>query len=143
SLDPIEDSYFSDALRPEYEVYRDKALERADQAFQEARAAWKRYQENGRIMGLQRLEAKISKKFRDQAKQLTKAYTRTQQGMEIYSLLKINSTVDQAEIHKAILQECRLQIRSMRALGMVLEPKLLQDKIKLLPDPDLSPGKSS
>ena len=143
SLDPIEDSYFSDALRPEYEVYRDKALERADQAFQEARAAWKRYQENGRIMGLQRLEAKISKKFRDQAEQLTKAYARSQQGMEIYSLLKINSSVDQAQIHKAIVRECRLQIRSMRELGMVLEPKLLQDKIKILPDPDLNPGKSS
>ena len=143
SLDPIEDSYFLNALRPEYEVYRDEALQQADQAFQEASAAWERYQDNGRIMGLQRLEANISKKFRDQAEQLTKAYKRSQQGMEKYSLLKINSPVDQAETHKAIVQECRLQIRSMRALGMVLEPKLLQDKIKKLPDPDLSPAKSS
>ena len=142
SLDPIRDSYFSDSLRPEYEVYRDKALQQADQAFDEAKAAWKRYQENGRIMGLQRLEANISKKFRDQAEQLTKAYDRSQQGAETYNLLQINMTVDQAEIHEAILKECRLQIRSMRALGMVLEPKLLQEKIELLPDPNLTPGKS-
>ena len=139
SLDPIQDSYFADALRPEYEVSRDQAIKQADQAFQEARTAWERYQENGRITGLQRLEAKISKKYRDQAEKLTTAYAQSQQGQEIYSLLKTNSKVEQAELHKAILRECQLQIRSMRALGMVLEPNLLQDKIRILPDPDLSP----
>lgn len=136
SLDPIEDIHFVDSLRPEFEIYRAKVSEEADRAFREAGSAWKKYQHNGRIMGLQRLESKISKKFRDQAKQLTKAYTQSRQGMELHRLLNINARADHEEMYQDILKECRLQIRSMRQLGMVLEPNLLEDKIKILPDPD-------
>lgn len=136
SLDPTVDSYFINSLKPEFEVYREKSLKMADRLFNEAQIAWDNYQKNGRILGLQRLEAKISKLFRDQAKELSIAHDRTQHATETYRRLNTDVPTKRLELHQAILRECRLQIRSMRELRLVLEPKLLQDKLNLLPNPD-------
>jgi pSer/pThr/pTyr-binding forkhead associated (FHA) protein len=136
SLDPEEDVHFVDALKPDFQRYRDQAVERARQAFRDARKAWETYQSKGRILGLQRLEARISNKFRDLAEQLTEAYGHAKRGADLYDLLNIDYPSDEQALYQSVLRECRLQRRSLQELRMVLEPGLLRGKLELLPDPD-------
>lgn len=136
SLNPHEDSYFINSIESEFQTHRDKVLQDARKALNEARSAWEMYNESGRIMGLQRLEAKVSKQFRNQAARLTTAYKRARHGAEIYKLLKFKDTSGGLALYQSILQECNLQLRSLRELSMVLEPSLLDAKIRLLPDPE-------
>lgn len=135
SLDPEEDSYFINSIEREFHTHRDKVLQDAQLALKEARSAWEKYNDAGRIMGLQRLEAKVSKQFRNQAALLTTAYRRARHGTEIYKLLKYDDASEGLDLYQSILQECNLQLRSLRELRMVLEPSLLDAKIRLLPDP--------
>ena len=137
SLDPLEDDFFIQAIQGEFQIHRDKVRQDADRSLSMARAAWDKYQKTGRIRGLQRLESKISIKFRKQANYLSDAYKQAHQGAEIYKLLKIEDDKSGAgTLYQTILKECRLQRRSLQELGMVLEPSLLQAKIQLLPEPD-------
>lgn len=135
SLDPVEDSYFVTAIKNEFQVHRKKILLDANRSLSIAHTAWNNYQETGGIRGLQRLERKISKKFRNQANHLSDAYKQAHRSAEIYQLLKIDNAGAQS-LYQAILKECRLQRRSLQQLGMVLEPSLLEAKLKLLPEPD-------
>lgn len=137
SLDPLEDNFFIQAIQGEFQIHRDKVRQDADRSLSIARVAWDKYQKTGGIRGLQRLESRVSIKFRKQANYLTDAYKQAHQGAEIYKLLKIEDDTSGAEtLYQTILKECRLQRRSLQELGMVLEPSLLQAKIQLLPEPD-------
>ena len=136
SLNADEDSYFINAIEGEFQSHRDKVLKDARQALKDARAAWNKYNESGRIMGLQRLEAKVSRQFRNQAALLTTAYEKARHGADIYKLLKHQDSAGGLELYQSVVQECNLQLRSLRELRMVLEPSLLDEKIRLLPDPE-------
>jgi hypothetical protein len=134
SLDPAYDSYFVTALKTEYQTHRDKALEDARLALRHADNLWTDYQKNGRITGLQRLEATISRQYREQAKRLSDAMSQSSHGMAIYHLVRIQPSEEQQSTYHAILQETRLQRRSMQELKMVLESRLFEGKIALLPE---------
>ncbi len=134
ALQPTEDSYFIQALQSDYAKHRVQALQEADRSLREARTVWSDYQSNGRITGLQRLEASISGQYRKQAERLSKAYKRSQQGAEIYRTLNSTPADPQQSMAQAILQESRLQRRSLQELKMVLDEKLLQNKLALLPE---------
>ena len=136
ALHPTEDSYFIHALQAEYTKHRTIALQQADKSLQQAKSVWSDYQNNGRITGLQRLEAKISGQYRTQAQLLSKAFERSQQGAEIYRTLNTTLPDPDQTMYQEILRESRLQRRSLQELNMVLETKLLQNKLALLPEVD-------
>ena len=135
-LRPKEDNYFIQVLQADYTQHRAQALQRADRALQEAKRVWGDYQNNGRITGLQRLEARISGQYRKQAQRLSKAFERSQQGADIYRSLNTALPDPDQTLYQEILRESRLQRRSLQELNMVLEAKLLQDKLALLPEVD-------
>jgi len=135
ALDPVEDVYFLQALNKDYETYRGALLKEAGLAFGKAGKAWETYDSNGRILGLLRLEANVSQKFRDQAAALTQAYDNVHGAWETYASLAVEPDQDQQALYGTILKECRLQRRSLQELGMVLDANLLRSKLALLPNP--------
>lgn len=136
SLDRNDDSYFLTALKSDYLAHRKSEVDDAQQSLKRAAAFWQGYLQNGRITGLQRLEATISRQYREQAKRLSDAFAASNHGMGIYHLLRMQPPQAQQSTHQAIVQETRLQRRSMQELKMVLESRLFEGKIALLPKAD-------
>jgi pSer/pThr/pTyr-binding forkhead associated (FHA) protein len=140
ALEPGRDDYFLAALKDEFEAHREKALERAQHAFEDARASWQKYREKGGIGGLQRLEAGISSSFRERANLLSEAYRDASYGRRLYSLLNAGQDGQWNELYAKIANEVELQRRSLSELAMVLEPSLKQAKLKLIPDLHADPS---
>ncbi len=136
SLDPQEDGYFIKALAPEYQSHQSEALRLAGEAFASALKQWNAYQQEGRISGLQRLEASISGQYRQQAERLAGSLKQVTRGMEIYRLLEMKVSEQHRDLNQEILRECRLQRNSMQELRMVLDSNLYNRKIALLPAVD-------
>jgi pSer/pThr/pTyr-binding forkhead associated (FHA) protein len=134
ALDREQDTYFIGALSVEFEAHRQKALARARQAFEDARATWRKYRDKGGIGGLQRLEAAISSNFRSLATMLSEAYRDACYGRKLYSLLDTNPARQWDELYTQIAREVELQRRSLSELSMVLEPSLKQAKLSLIPN---------
>jgi pSer/pThr/pTyr-binding forkhead associated (FHA) protein len=133
TLDPVQDSYYVDAAKEEFQIHRSKALEQAQQAFAASRTAWEKYRERGGIRSLYRLEARVSPGFRQLAELLTDSYEGMAKGSDIYSLLKTGLPAEWVELDSQITNEIRLQRQSLEELTMVLEPSLKQAKLALLP----------
>jgi pSer/pThr/pTyr-binding forkhead associated (FHA) protein len=134
TLDPVQDTYFIEALKGEFEAHREKALARAQQAFEDARTNWQKYRDKGGIQGLQRLEAGISPTFRSLANTLSEAYRDASYGRRLYRLLNAGYPEEWDALYTEIAREVGLQRRSLSELSMVLEPSLKQAKLKLIPD---------
>jgi pSer/pThr/pTyr-binding forkhead associated (FHA) protein len=134
SLNPEQDRYFVDALEDEFQAHREKALARAEKAFVDAEQAWASYQANGGIRGLHRLEAGVSPTFRRLAAELSDAYQHITEGVHLYQLLDTPYPPAWDELYARILNEVRLQRRSLAELAMVLEPSLKKAKLDLIPD---------
>jgi len=139
TLDPGKDVYFVEAVEDEFQFHRKKALAEAQQAFAAARGAWEKYRKSGGIRGLHRLEAKVSPGYRRLAKLLTESYENMTGGLSVYKLLHTGYAAELDELYVKILNEVRLQRRSLDELAMVLEPSLKQAKLDLLPMP-ISPA---
>jgi pSer/pThr/pTyr-binding forkhead associated (FHA) protein len=133
TLDPARDSYYLEAVKGEFETHREKALARAQQAFEDARASWQKYSDQGGIRGLQRLETGISPTFRSLANTLSKAYQDASYGRKLYGLLHAGYPAEWDELYSQIAREVGLQRRSLTELSMVLEPSLKQAKLQLIP----------
>jgi len=136
TLDPGQDVYFVEAVEDGFQLHRKKALAEAQQAFTAARGAWEKYQESGGIRGLHRLEAKVSPTYRRLAKLLTESYESMTRGLGVYKLLRTGYAAEWDALYVKILNEVRLQRRSLTELAMVLEPSLKQAKLDLLPIPN-------
>jgi len=133
ALDPAQDSYYLEAVKGDFETHREKALVRAQQAFEDARASWQKYRDQGGIRGLQRLESGISATFRSLANTLSEAYRDASYGKRLYSLLQAGYPSEWDELYSQITREVSLQRRSLTELSMVLEPSLKQAKLQLIP----------
>ncbi|MFC1774043.1 FHA domain-containing protein [Pseudomonadota bacterium] len=133
TLDPVEDDYFIGSVEQEFKVHRSKALDEAKQLFGKAEHSWKQYQAAGGIRGQHRLEAGVSKTYRQRASELTTASESMVRAMEINMLLKVDNTTEWIELHDEISNEVRLQRQSLTELQMVLKPSLRQAKLELLP----------
>ncbi len=136
TLDPVRDVYFVEAVEDEFQLHSKKALVQAQQALAAARGAWGKYLKSGGIRGLHRLEANISPTYRRLAKLLTESYEDMIQGLRVYTLLRTAYPAEWDALHEKILNEVRLQRRSLTELAMVLEPSLKQAKLDLLPIPN-------
>jgi hypothetical protein len=133
ALEPGQDSYFIEAVKVDFESHREKALARAQQAFEDARATWQKYLDKGGIRGLHRLEAGVSPTFRSLANTLNEAYQDAGYGRKVYSLLNADCPEESDELYRQIANEVGLQRRSLSELSMVLEPSLKQAKLNLIP----------
>ena len=142
ALDPGQDSYYLGAVKGEFEAHREKALARAQQSFENARASWKKYRDEGGIRGMQRLESGISPAFRSLANTLSEAYRDASYGRKLYDLLHAGYPPEWDELYNQIAREVDLQRRSLTELSMVLEPSLKQAKLQLIPilQADQTPG---
>jgi hypothetical protein len=136
TLDPDQDVHFVEAVADEFQLHRKKALAEAQQAFTAAREAWENYQKSGGIRGLHRLEAQVSPTYRRLARLLTESYGDMTRGLRVYRLLKTDYAAEWDALYARILNEVRLQRRSLTELAMVLEPSLKQAKLDLLPIPN-------
>jgi hypothetical protein len=58
------------------------------------------------------------------------------QGLKVYALLRTAYATEWDALYEKILNELRLQRRSLTELAMVLEPSLKQAKLDLLPIPN-------
>jgi pSer/pThr/pTyr-binding forkhead associated (FHA) protein len=142
ALDPAQDSYYLEAVKGDFETHREKALARAQQAFEDARASWQKYGDQGGIRGQQRLESGISATFRSLANTLSEAYRDASYGRKLYGLLHAGYPAEWDELYSQIAREVGLQRRSLMELSMVLEPSLKQAKLQLIPvlQADQTPG---
>lgn len=132
ALDPEEDSYFVKAIDADVAQYKDKALGRAQELMNQAQARWRQYLDNGGIEGSQRVAGTISAQFRNQARLLSEAHDNAQQSKRIYQQLKAEFPPDSSKIQQEISTENEQQRRSLQDLRMVLEPKVLRQKLALI-----------
>jgi pSer/pThr/pTyr-binding forkhead associated (FHA) protein len=132
SLDPEEDSYFVRAVQSDVNQFKGKALDRAQALLSAAQERWRQYWQNGGIEGAQRLEAEISGKFRSQARLLSEAYDKAQQGGNIYKELKTAYPPEWEKTQHDIAAEMDAQRGALQSLRTVLEPGLLKKKLALL-----------
>ncbi|MGD8616573.1 MAG: FHA domain-containing protein, partial [Gammaproteobacteria bacterium] len=132
-LDPVQDRYFVEAVDEQFERHREKALDRARQAYEKARVAWSSYTDKGGIRGLHRLEAGVSSSFRRLAAILSESYADISYATRLYDLLDAEYPEAWQALYADISNEVRLQRRSLAELSMVLEPSLKQAKLDLIP----------
>jgi pSer/pThr/pTyr-binding forkhead associated (FHA) protein len=132
ALDPEEDVHFVKAAKADIGLIKDAALKRAQDLSGRAASLWQQYRANGAIEGGQRLEEKISPKFRTQARLLADADADVQQGMRIYAQLKTDYPPQWRTVHDQIQAEAEQQRKSLLELRSVLEPGLWKAKLALL-----------
>ncbi|KIF83690.1 signal peptide protein [Noviherbaspirillum autotrophicum] len=132
SLDPGEDGYFARAVEPDVTANRGKAIARAQELLNRAQLSWKQYRDNGPIEGDQRLESKISGKYRRQAQLLSGAEAAARQGMLVYAQLKMEQPADGRKLRDDINAEAEQQRKALQELRNVLAPNLLKSKLELL-----------
>ena len=136
TLNPIEDSHFTQALNPDFQRYQTQAADQADQAWQLASERWREYQNSGGIRGILRLEEEISARYAQQAGLLSAAHARANYGKKIYELLGQEYSPARGELFRQIGAETALQRRSLKQLSMVLSPDLLNAKLDMLDSTD-------
>lgn len=132
ALDPAQDGYFMKALEPDIARNRDRILKRAQDRIAQADALWRQYRDNGAIESGQRLDDKVTDKFRAQARLLSEANGDAQQGILIYKQLKADYPAQWNKLQDDIAAELNLQRKSLQELRSVLEPALLDSKLELL-----------
>jgi len=132
SLDPDEDVYYVRATAADLDLQKDKAIARAQETLNRARALWQEYRNDGAIEASQRIETTISDQFRTRARLLADASRYAQQGMQIYSQVDAAGAGQWAAIRDEIQTEARQQRSALQELRNVLEPELLRTKLALL-----------
>jgi len=142
SLDPDEDVYFARATQADLEMQKDKALVRAQESMNRARALWQEYRNNGVIEAGQRVETAISNTFRTRARLLSEARRHAQLAMQIYAQVNAVLPAQWSTIHDEIRIEAEQQRNALLELRNVLEPELLKSKLALLGEPSDAARKS-
>jgi pSer/pThr/pTyr-binding forkhead associated (FHA) protein len=131
-LDPDEDAYFMQATQADMGQYKEQALGQAQDLLTHAQTLWQQYQKNGPIAGAQRLDSVISNQFRTQARLLSEANSNAQQGMRIYTQLKMDEPADWRKVQDEIKAEADQQRAALVQARDVMEPKLYKAKLALL-----------
>lgn len=135
TLDPVEDVYFVRAVDPDLAQYKEKALGQARDLLARAQTLWQQYQKGGPIESAQRLDGAISTQFRTQAQRLSEASDDAQQGMRIYTQLKLAQPAEWGKLASEIKAEAEQQRSALMEVRDVLEPKLFKSKLALLGGP--------
>ena len=131
-LNPAEDVHFTRALELEFQRHSTAARAEADLAWQQAASNWGDYREDGGIRGLLRLEEEVSARFDRQAGLLSAAYNKAGYATQVYDVLGLDSPPEYVELSQQVTAEMALQRRSLEQLSMVLNPEILNTKLRLL-----------
>lgn len=132
-LDPVEDVYFVQATKANFEVYKGQFLARLDTLYKNAGTQWSEYRNSGKIGGVMRVDDHVSKAYRAQASRLSAAYAATAEGLQIYALLNIDPPAAWSKLADKVADEARRQREWLEDLNVVLDPVLLKTKLDLLP----------
>lgn len=136
ALDPGQDGYFLDILRPDFQRHADEARRNAEAALLAAEQYWEQYQQQGGIGSSLRLEAEISERFREQARLLSRAQDQASQGIRLYGLLDQTPAEPSLSLQQRIATEVEGQRQWLQDLSTVLDPPLLDAKLRLLAPPE-------
>jgi len=131
-LNTEEDVFLLQALETDYRQIGEVALEQAEKSWVLAKQYWNDYLIDGGILGMQRLEDKISVKFRTKASLLSKANESANHGYNLFIGLQLKPDIERNALFKKVVAETALQRRSLQQLSMVLSPSLLDSKLELL-----------
>ncbi|KQV87957.1 FHA domain-containing protein [Rhizobacter sp. Root1221] len=131
-LDPEEDVYFARATQADLALQKDKALVRAQESMNRARALWQEYRNAGVIEAAQRVETTISNTFRTRARLLSDARRQAQLAMQIYAQVDAVSPAQWRTIDDEIKVEAEQQRNALLELRNVLAPELIKAKLALL-----------
>jgi pSer/pThr/pTyr-binding forkhead associated (FHA) protein len=132
SLDPDEDVYFVRTTQADLDSQKDKALVRAQESANRARASWQEYRNNGAIEAVQRVETTISNTFRTRARLLSEARRHAQDATQIYTQVSAAAPAQWSTIRDEIRIEAEQQRNALLELRNVLAPELLKAKLALL-----------
>ncbi len=131
-LDKDTDQYFIQQIAPDFERYRKQVKARADRMLSEALRDWRGYVSKGRIQSLQRLEERISKNFKQQAKRLALAHDRANRAEIMYQMLELDLSAQEQETIKEIKEELAYQRNALEELKRVQGGRLIENKLQLL-----------
>ncbi len=131
-LDVDRDKYYEQLIGDDFKKVSDKAVTEANESFNQAENAWAGYQEGGGIGGLLRLENQISSAYRNQAGLLATAEYAVNTGAGIYRDLGLNIPATHVRLENNIHAEMKRQRQWISDLGKVIDPRLLEEKLRLL-----------
>ncbi len=132
SLDAQEDVYFIKQLAQRVTQVRSQLTTQMKTFFTNASKDWQRYKRNGSIRGKHRLEAKVSRTFKTQAKLLASAYSNANQGYKLHQLFSPKDNQQWVVMHSKIGDELARQKKWIKDLDIVLDNPLVQQKLNLL-----------
>jgi pSer/pThr/pTyr-binding forkhead associated (FHA) protein len=132
SLDPVADTWFANAIQPDLDALKPKALARAQEWQTQAQAAWTQYRINGAIGGEQRLETGVSNAFKKQARLLADAQFKAQHAVRLFKQIGSDRAAQAEKLLAEITAEVDLQRRSLVELRAVIDPAVLDAKLALI-----------
>ncbi|MFV0277220.1 MAG: FHA domain-containing protein [Parahaliea sp.] len=132
-LDPVADRFMFEVLQSDFANQREFAAQRAAQLLAEGEQSWLDYQQRGGISGAQRLEARISEGYRQQAASLARACAQLRQAQQVFSLLGGEAPAPVVELNAVVVAEAERQRQAITDLGAVLGPETVREKTRLLP----------
>jgi hypothetical protein len=132
SLDPVADTWFANAIQPDLDALKPKALARAQEWQTQAQAAWTQYRINGAIGGEQRLETGVSDAFKKQARLLADAQFKAQHAVRLFKQIGSERAAQAEKLLAEITAEADLQRRSLVELRAVIDPAVLDAKLALI-----------
>jgi hypothetical protein len=134
ALRPDEDEHLLREIEPDFIAHRERLAARLDASLQSVRAQWAAYQSAGGIPGVIRVEGRVSERFAEQARRLSRAHMEVTNGARTHELLQIQPSAEWRALHGEIVVEVQRQRRWLEDLNIVLEPELVRAKLDLLPE---------
>lgn len=134
-LDPAADAHLRRAIEADFQSYRAQALVEVKSELQRAARDWKRYQADGGIDGLLRLEDVVSATFKRQAGLLSHAFEQASVMISTYALLQQESPPAAKRLYEDLFAEIKRQRQWLEDMSIVLSASLLEAKLALLPGP--------
>ncbi len=136
SLKDADDVFFLEQIAPKYETHKARELKRLASLIDTAEDHWLAYENDGGLVAVTRVEAKVSQRFQIQAQRLSDAYQTISTGIAIYNRLGLPLPRRCSSLQKNLGNEIKRQRRSLEDLHLVLTPTLLDAKLDLLPSLD-------
>jgi pSer/pThr/pTyr-binding forkhead associated (FHA) protein len=134
-LSPNEDQFYYRQVEDKFVGFRDQELKASQRLMDKAKQGWSNYLNSGKIIGLLRLEATVSRKFRQMAGYLRTCFEQSRSGVKIYKKLGLPLPEKWNLLHARISTEVVVQRTRIEDLAAVLGPDVSNAKLALLPAP--------
>ncbi len=134
SLKLPEDVYFRTATEDQFQRYRSELQDEVVAHQASAAAAWDQFRRNGGLPSVVRVEEQVSDRYVQQAGLLAEAHQALTAGAAGYRMLGTEPPADWLTLRVRVLNEITRQRRALGDLAIVLEPDLLESKLRLLPE---------